>query len=271
MIPNNHQVITKEEWVTPDRAMELITKLHPNQRVLRNNNVNKYARLMTENKWELSYGSAIVISKNGVLLNGYHRLSAVILANKPVQFVIHYGADNDEFAVIDTGQRRTNADALGLKPYITEPLNFLHRFIHGQNSPTAQDIAPLIDTPIGEAVRFVGEHQPGNRTGKTTASFRAAVACCVLRRESKKYEIVHQYRSFCTDDYDNMSDRVKDLNRRLSQRGTKALRNYAPLYAGLVAFDPESKRTQISPQDCGVTNPLIQEYRRFLEKILEIE
>jgi hypothetical protein len=86
------------------------------QRHLSEKRVEKFARAMVEGQWQLTH-QGIGIDKDGVLIDGQHRLAAVIRSNTEQQFLVAYEADAQTFDVIDTGQARTAADILSIAGY----------------------------------------------------------------------------------------------------------------------------------------------------------
>lgn len=74
----------------------------------------RYAREMTEGRWLLN-GEPIIIAANGVLLDGQHRLYAVLEAEKAQDFFVVRGVEADAFATIDTGAMRRAKDVLSVE------------------------------------------------------------------------------------------------------------------------------------------------------------
>lgn len=110
------QVIVKE--VTPSIAAELL-KSNTNNRNITESRVNMYAKAMAEGAWELT-GDTIKLSSDGRLMDGQHRLLAVVKSGKTVKFAIAHGVDPKAFDAIDTGKPRTAGDVLivdGVKRY----------------------------------------------------------------------------------------------------------------------------------------------------------
>lgn len=76
--------------------------------------VQRIARQIAQGKWRFN-GDTIKVSEDGDVLDGQHRLWAVIEAKKPVDTIIVYGIARDAFATIDTLRRmRSGADVLAL-------------------------------------------------------------------------------------------------------------------------------------------------------------
>lgn len=100
--------------ITPQIAQDMLkrnTKNVPVSKVL----VYFYANEMKQGKWRLT-GQGISIADDGTLIDGQHRLLAVIAANVTVDFLIISDLDYDEiFTVYDTGRKRTAGNVLGAK------------------------------------------------------------------------------------------------------------------------------------------------------------
>lgn len=94
--------------VTPEIAKEWLAHNITNNRSLNRNRVLQYATDMKNDQWMMSPNSVIAFDTNGNLIDGQHRLMAVIEADKPVNMVVCYDNDPDVMRVIDTGMARTN-------------------------------------------------------------------------------------------------------------------------------------------------------------------
>ena len=105
------QVITPE-----DAAMLLQTNV--NNRKLSRRRVEMYANDIKRGMWKLT-GDTIKLAKNPKtgevrLIDGQHRLHAIVSAGMPMQTVVATGLNEDAFSVIDRGKTRTYNDVLGM-------------------------------------------------------------------------------------------------------------------------------------------------------------
>lgn len=96
--------------LTPELAEKWLGQNIGN-RNLRRQKVQQYARDMREGNWHTS-GQAIQFDWNGRLIDGQHRLEAVIESGVTVEALIVEGLDPRAREVIDTGAKRTASDAL---------------------------------------------------------------------------------------------------------------------------------------------------------------
>lgn len=98
--------------VTPEVAKRWLAKNERNRKI-RDAIVDGYARDMGKGRWELT-GEAIKFASDGSLLDGQHRLKAVVKSGTHVPMFVVRGLQSDSQHAMDTGAKRTAADALGL-------------------------------------------------------------------------------------------------------------------------------------------------------------
>lgn len=98
--------------ITPADAQEILAK-NTHNRPIRPADVNDYARDMVAGKWRMN-GQAIQIAKDGTVLNGQHRLHAVIRADRAAEFLVVTGLEMADQDTIDTGRKRTMANVLAM-------------------------------------------------------------------------------------------------------------------------------------------------------------
>ncbi len=110
MTPSNVRMRLVE--VSPTVAKTILLKNGRN-RALRQARIDRYASDMLAGGWRVN-GETISISDKGNLLNGQHRLNAVVKANVIVPMWIAEGVDESAFSTIDDGFSRTAGDVLGM-------------------------------------------------------------------------------------------------------------------------------------------------------------
>lgn len=101
------------QLITPAYAAELL-KMNTNNRAIRQSKVDALAESMRKGEWELS-NDAITISEGNVLLNGQHRLMAVVKSGVPCNFIVYTGAPDSTFDIMDTPSLRKVSDVIQRK------------------------------------------------------------------------------------------------------------------------------------------------------------
>ncbi|MEU2670063.1 hypothetical protein ABZ622_14545 [Streptomyces sp. NPDC007164] len=96
--------------VTPELAENFLSRSSVNRR-LDDGRVNSLADTILRGEWKLTH-QGIAFDEAGELLDGQHRLNAIIKANTPVVMFVFDGLSRDVFPVLDTGKRRSAADTL---------------------------------------------------------------------------------------------------------------------------------------------------------------
>lgn len=108
-----------EIFITPKLARDMlefsqrgaVNKNNKNRKLSRTK-TNKYAEAMKKGRWCLT-GEPIIISDDGEILNGHHRLKACIEAGVGFISSVTYGVTDDlSFAHIDVGNVRSRAQVL---------------------------------------------------------------------------------------------------------------------------------------------------------------
>lgn len=96
-------VAARVEFITPEKAKEyLLTQ--ENNRNINDKRVADYANRMGRGEWKL--GQPITFDEWGCLIDGQHRLKAIIRYGEPVEFSVLTGLPSESKAVFDIGQQR---------------------------------------------------------------------------------------------------------------------------------------------------------------------
>lgn len=98
--------------VTPEKAKEYLATFNHDNRDISQNLVSLYARLMTKKEW--SNVTEISFDTNRRLIDGQHRLSAVIKSNLPQEFSFNFNCPPEAQRHIDTGKLRSAKDTLDM-------------------------------------------------------------------------------------------------------------------------------------------------------------
>ena len=98
--------------VTPVMAKTWLEN-NPINRPLRRKWALHLAEEMRGGRWHIN-GSTISFTKDGKLLDGQHRLTAIIESGKAVQMLVARNVDEYAFRSIDTGFRRSAAQIFGI-------------------------------------------------------------------------------------------------------------------------------------------------------------
>jgi hypothetical protein len=106
-------VRSKVQTITPAKASEWLEANTTNRPVSRTV-VRSFAEAMKRGEWIVTH-QGIAFDVSGVLIDGQHRLAAVVDADIPVAMTVFTDVDDGTFDVLDTGKRRNAADVLAIE------------------------------------------------------------------------------------------------------------------------------------------------------------
>jgi hypothetical protein len=109
----NMSITSEIITIKPDDARRYLSNMVHN-RPLSQANVKTYAADIESGKWCLN-GQGIIFDGKGRLLDGQHRMHAIIRANRPVQTLVIHGVSPETFSRMDIGNKRTVADVIDVK------------------------------------------------------------------------------------------------------------------------------------------------------------
>lgn len=112
MLVNNKMVGIDVKNITPSKAEEYLG-FNTYNRPIKRSYVDNLVRLMRDGLWKFN-GDTIRFDSNGVLLDGQHRLHAIVESGVAQDFIVVSGLSPESFDTIDGGAKRSMADALAL-------------------------------------------------------------------------------------------------------------------------------------------------------------
>lgn len=164
--------VYKHEWVSPARAKELLKGSETLQRKLQPKTVGKYAAMVAADEFR-PVPAQIVMSDDGVNLQGQHTLHGVAAGGKDVLLSICYGVDKSYYAYMDRGRSRTVAEALHQEKSMVEVSSLLLRIRYGESQVPEFRIVTMNRCIKGLHDELLSWGKYGLKAG-STAAVRAA-------------------------------------------------------------------------------------------------
>ena len=197
--------------ITPDLATEFL-KRNTGNRAIRKRAVDQYADDLRRGNWKLTH-QGVAVSPDGRLLDGQHRLSAIVQSGVAAQMVVALDVPESAYLVIDRGKPRLLADALHEDRRIVDPCAYicrLHNNFGSVEPHQAKDVLLNVGPAISEVVAACGH----TAKGQTAAAIKAAVALLLMEwhRGPYKEHILDQWRAFVLSDFDAMSPAIKGIH-----------------------------------------------------------
>ena len=202
--------LPQDGWllVTPAMATKFLRhNTHENQRKVRQTHVEYLAEQITLDRWYRT-SEGIGFAEDGTLIDGQHRLMAIVLADKPAWLLIVGELDLESFVAHGRGKVRTAADVTGLSTQrladATLIWGIIHPNAHGKRvseidqRDTAAWWAPACDAIVG-----------GTKLSRSLASAALRVGYgarwAIQGTKTGRAYVVNQFRALQKGDLDAMS------------------------------------------------------------------
>lgn len=223
--------------ITPPMAARIVAKNSSN-RPLRLGHVNYLSRCMTNKEFKTTH-QGIAIDRNGNMVDGQHRLHAIMQSGIPQRMVIAYDVEADTFGALDQGLKRTHADILNAPTKLVEVSRLAATIISGRKgAPTTQEVVnvhEVLQHPVSELL----ESYTGATRTITSAPMKLAAALKILEGEGSKY-VNALYRDMAARNYDELPAVGKVLVRQVDSGKIDIRLKVDVLGRGLVVFTKKS-------------------------------
>lgn len=163
-------ITTSIDRITPVQAMAIL-ELAGKNRAISRTVVKRYAASMEQGDWCLN-GEAIIIDDTGYLLDGQHRLHAVIESGCTIEALVVRGVDRDAFPTVDIGLKRSASSVFAMDGHsnttaLAAGLRLLHSWLSQGNLDTSHRAA----SPT-ELRRVLDEHPDMTLSATAAAKYR---------------------------------------------------------------------------------------------------
>jgi hypothetical protein len=127
------------ETITPEIASEYLALNHAGNRKISKATVKKYAEDMSSGRFQTTH-QGIAFNQNGELVDGQHRLSAIVASGVSLLMVVAHGVSTSDVMGlnVDIGMTRSSADIYGLSSKTASICAFLARYEAGRYVPKSQ-------------------------------------------------------------------------------------------------------------------------------------
>jgi hypothetical protein len=205
--------------VTPHLAEQWLAANADNRRI-RPSHVDNLAEEMRTGRWRVTH-QGIAFSSAGRLIDGQHRLHAILASGQPCTLAVFTGLDDDMFGALDRGARRTVSDEMNEDPRLVEPCTWIARVMRSNDkrSPSPAEVADIFDLYRQEA-KTVLEGALKQRTGRTAAPIKGALMLRLHDTTPAQHALlVAQWKAFTTLEVKEMDTSTASLLKRLEGVG----------------------------------------------------
>jgi hypothetical protein len=179
--------------VTPEQAKEWIENANFNnpRKIINWTNVIRFAEIMRSGKWTTTH-QGIAFDTFGNLVDGQHRLLAIIKSGFAVYLMVTTGVSPDSVPDMDQGSKRNVATILDIDKRPAEIINFLAGIVIAQR-PTRYDLEKMSSLVLDDSKRLI-EVCGSTRQKISTSPVKAAFV--FFEQKYGGRDCFHQYRDY---------------------------------------------------------------------------
>lgn len=259
------------ETITPATAQRYLLKNSPRNRPLRSSRVAELSRDILRGDWRLSH-QPIAFDTDGNLIDGQHRLNAIIQTGISLQVMVTRGVDPESFDVIDRGLKRSAGDVLGIHGDQASTMGFLAKILLSEN-PSIQ--------MIGSTNQFFGplysdliSHCGSSSKIFSSSPVRAAAITSMKLRPKATDFVLDSYRNLVARNYPSLTVSAAAFMKQMETSDRIRIRGSVPLFIrSMAVFNPAKKeivKTQVNTLPGGGYTVLEDLRSRWVELIQNI-
>ena len=247
--------------ITPDLAAEFL-KSNTHNRVIKKSKVKKYSDDLRRGNWKLTH-QGVAISPNGRLLDGQHRLSAIVQSGIAAQMVVALDVNEDAYEVKDRGVSRSVSEATGIPKKVIEPCGYIWR-LHETGSVEGHDVKKILNV-FNDQISDLHAAAGNTPRARSSAGIKAAVILRLKQNLDRHYaDILDQWRAFIASDFDVMWPSVKAFYRQIidePQRGNGGQNQKDRAVRAWIAFDPHRK---------NISKIIVRDYETSIQEMRDV-
>ena len=229
------------QLITPEMAKVYLEK-NTDNRNKRGWWVSGLANMIKRGEWIPTH-QGVAFSKSGKLIDGQHRLEAIVEANIPVQMLVTTGVSDDAYKVLDNGIKRTMADLTGMHMRTAEVCRVLARLAYGGDTINSADqILAIYNTGAGEVHDNLVEYCGKGIKVLSSAPIRTVATCMILDGHNQQY-IKNVYANLCNQKFNDLPNIAHAFIRQVTEKRATVGARYDLMARALKVFDSNLENT----------------------------
>jgi len=232
---------TKLLRITPQSAAKFLENVHERQTGRNSENVIAlYAKQMEAGQWDEGVMQSISIDSTGALLDGWHRLNAVVRSGVTLPFLVVRGVPPTAFGKYDAHMQRSLGFRMGLHKDRASELSYLVDLAKWPacSGRKINEEIELAQEAFGTTLEFFEMHAVKQKRRNVTVT-PVRVACMLnvhrTRNAEMREQIIAAYSMLVAANFKDAPRVITSLHRRLTETGRERHLQFALAFK---AFNP---------------------------------
>jgi hypothetical protein len=237
------RIIAHRVFVTPQMAAEWLAAGNIDNRAIRETVVRRYADMMRSGEWHATHQGVAFSERR--LIDGQHRLTAIVRSGQPQWMVVFAEQSDQTFGVLDKGVNRNLRDEVPMPGPVLDTISWMAQVLGDTN--LSRQVRPQYAVDIGhvlaDTIALTCRDYSRAQRGRVIASVRGAVSLRLhFAHPADAAYILDQWRAWTHLAYGEMSPSLHAAAKRMESIGSNG-REEATERACVawIAFDPHSR------------------------------
>ena len=219
---DNNQMKSKVITITPVMADYWLTKNNVDNRNLRHGWINYLTDEIKSGNWHVTH-QGIAFDVNNRLLDGQHRLYAVVNSGISVDMLVTTGLPTDTFKAMDNGMKRNMSDLTNIPKGIADPLRLIVSILStDRNVHPEQMIRLSKETDAGKILQELIDYCGTAKAFYSMAPVKVA-AYMAIKRGNKKEYVFEIYSNLIHQKFDKLPPIAHCLIRQVNDKKISAV------------------------------------------------
>jgi hypothetical protein len=238
---------TSIQTINPTMARKMLSLNAPHNRKLNQSKVDEFVRMMRAGVFKTTH-QGIAFDRDGFLLDGQHRLQALIIYGFSLDIMVTTGADPETFHALDCGTPRSISTLIGEDKTFVAVCNFLYSVENqARRKLYPYQVMPYIYA-FKDAHAKLSARCPQIVKKRSSSPIRAAAVVCMMDRDEEF--AISAYTRFVRQDFGAMHPIQHDLCRWIADVTITAPHIAKDAFLrSLMAFDSRCKKSTVIMKD----------------------
>lgn len=237
------RIVAHRVFVTPDMAAEWLAAGNVDNRAIRQTVVRRYADMMRGGEWHATHQGVAFSDRR--LIDGQHRLSAIVQSGIPQWMVIFADQSDVTFGVLDKGVSRNLRDEVPMPGPVLDTISLMAQTLG--DTQMSRQVRPQYAVDIGrvmaDTIALTCRDYSRSQRGRVIASVRGAVSLRLyIAKPADAAYTLDQWRAWTHLAYGDMTPSLHAAAKRMESIGSNG-REEATERACVawIAFDPHAR------------------------------
>lgn len=254
--------------VNPNVAARLLSTSRGN-RPLHSSHLDSLVDAMRNGEWR-ERADPIKIDEEGRLIDGHHRLTAVIKSGATIRITALYGIAVDAIPVLDCGQSRTLAYRVGEDKRLVAVVTLALAITYDSAAAKSiERVRRLLASPLGVAAETVLTSCRTKRRYVTSAPMHLAATLMLAKYPCMREYILQTWSALALAEYGGASTMALALVKQLSTGRINSTDTRDTLARGLQVFDEDEQDSPVLRVTTEDVLKTVQLVRSTVKEILE--